>query len=151
MLLNGINYRILCNSLTTTARIIFESVVKSEQIEENYILGLCALIGGDFVFLPPSLKIYKVAPRIWKSSSFHSPVLSLYLRVKLFMPNLRILSVDSRHSLYLQLRKSIIENQISATEDDLIILGGLALQAEFGDFNEDVRKADKIVEISLNS
>lgn len=40
--------------------------------------------------------------------------------------------------LYLQLRKSILEKNILCTEDDLITLGGLALQAEIGDFNESV-------------
>jgi hypothetical protein len=38
----------------------------------------------------------------------------------------------------LQLRKSILENQILCTDDDLITLGGLALQSEIGDFKENV-------------
>lgn len=42
--------------------------------------------------------------------------------------------------LYLQLRKSVLEKQILCTEDDLILLGGLALQAEVGDFQENVSK-----------
>lgn len=41
-------------------------------------------------------------------------------------------SVESRHLLYLQLRKSILESQIMCNDDDLIHLGGLALQAEMG-------------------
>lgn len=47
-------------------------------------------------------------------------------------------SMESRHLLYLQLRKSVLEKQILCTEDDLILLGGLALQAEVGDFQENV-------------
>lgn len=42
-------------------------------------------------------------------------------------------SLESRHLLYLQLRKSILESQIQCTDADLIALGGLALQAEIGD------------------
>lgn len=125
---------------------VFESIVKSEQINENYILGLFALIGGDFVFLPKDLKIYKVAPQVWiqsttkkSSDEIKNPVFSLYLRVKLFLPTLRIISIESRHTLFLQLRKSILENHIVCTDDDLITLGGLALQAEVGDFQDDVR------------
>ena len=125
---------------------VFETIIKSEQIAENYILGLCALIGGDFVFLPKELKIYKVAPQVWIQSAtkkscdeIKNPVFSLYLRVKLFLPTLRIISVESRHTLFLQLRKSILENHIVCTDDDLITLGGLALQAEVSDFNDDVR------------
>lgn len=40
--------------------------------------------------------------------------------------------------MYLQLRKSVLEKQILCTADDLILLGGLALQAEVGDFQENV-------------
>lgn len=42
-------------------------------------------------------------------------------------------SLESRHLLYLQLRKSILESQILCADEDLIELGGLALQAEIGD------------------
>lgn len=42
-------------------------------------------------------------------------------------------SLQSRHLLYLQLRKSILESQILCDDADLIVLGGLALQAEVGD------------------
>lgn len=146
MLLNGRTYNIVCNPLGTNTRMVFEAIIKSEQISENYILGLCALIGGDFVFLPKDLKIYKVAPQVWIHSAtkksndeIKNPVFSLYLRVKLFLPTLRIISLDSRHTLFLQLRKSILENHIVCTDDDLITLGGLALQAEIGDFHDDVR------------
>lgn len=145
LLLNGRTYNIVCNPLATNTRFIFEAIVKSEQINENYILGLCALIGGDFVFLPLDLKVYKVAPQVWIQSAtkksgdeIKNPVFSLYLRVKLFLPNLRIMAVDSRHTLFLQLRKSILENHIVCTDDDLITLGGLALQAEVGDFQDEV-------------
>lgn len=131
---------------------MFETIVKSEQIQENYLLGVCALIGGDFVFLPMELKIYKVAPQVWIQSAtkksneeIKNPVFSLYLRVKLFLPTLRIISIESRHTLFLQLRKSILENHIICTDDDLITLGGLALQAEVGDFQEEVK-----VELFLN-
>lgn len=52
---------------------------------------------------------------------------------RVFFPNLiYFASVESRHLLYLQLRKSILESQIMCNDDDLIHLGGLALQAEMG-------------------
>ena len=60
LLLNGESLYISCNSMSTTAQQIFEAVLKSENYVENYFLGLCVLIGGDFVFIPGDLKIYKV-------------------------------------------------------------------------------------------
>ncbi|CRK95274.1 CLUMA_CG008699, isoform A [Clunio marinus] len=149
LLLNGRTYNISCNPLATTTQMIFEAIIKSEQIQENYILGLCALIGGDFVFLPMDLKVYKVAPQVWIQSTtkkandeIKNSIFSLYLRVKLFLPTLRIISIESRHTLFLQLRKSILENHIVCTDDDLITLGGLALQAEVGNFQDEMKQIE---------
>lgn len=50
-----------------------------------------------------------------------------------------VCSIDSRHLLYLQLRKSILECQILCNDDDIIQLGGLALQAEIGDFQHSMK------------
>lgn len=47
-------------------------------------------------------------------------------------------SLESRHLLYLQLRKSILESHILCNDEELISLGGLALQSEIGDFSESV-------------
>lgn len=92
------------------------------------------------------LKIYKCAPQMWIQGCSHNKktlpnenvTFTLYLRIKYFLPTLRMLTLDSRHTLYLQLRKSVLENHILCTDDDLITLGGLALQAEVGDFQEEV-------------
>lgn len=43
-------------------------------------------------------------------------------------------SKTSHHLIYLQLRKSVLEQQIICTMQDMIVLGGLALQAEIGDY-----------------
>lgn len=61
LLLNGKSIKITCNPAAATAQEIFETVIKCENFVENFFLGICALIGGDFVFLPPDLKIHKVS------------------------------------------------------------------------------------------
>jgi len=145
LLLNGHRLDITCNPTTTTAKQIFECVINSENYIENFFLGLCALIGGDFIFLPHDLKIYKVAPQVWinvdrKSTISVNSVFTLFLRIKFFLPTLRgVSSLESRHLLYLQLRKSILEGQVLCTDEDLVTLGGLALQAEVGEYVENVR------------
>uniref|UniRef100_A0A1B0CI30 GDPGP1-like N-terminal domain-containing protein n=1 Tax=Lutzomyia longipalpis TaxID=7200 RepID=A0A1B0CI30_LUTLO len=60
LLLNGHIIQILCNPVTTTTHDVFQAVMESEDCGENFFLGICALIGGDFVFLPLDLKIYKM-------------------------------------------------------------------------------------------
>ena len=69
--------------------------MRQENLAENYFLGICALVGGDFVFVPMDLKIYKVAPQIWiqpkklQSEIDGNCMFSLYIRIKLFLPTLR--------------------------------------------------------------
>uniref|UniRef100_A0A336LMW2 CSON002930 protein n=1 Tax=Culicoides sonorensis TaxID=179676 RepID=A0A336LMW2_CULSO len=148
LLINGTKVHLKCNPITVTARQVFEAVIKYEGVVENFFLGLCALIGGDFVFLPMDLKIYKVAPQVWinlQKKSITNEIVSfpLFVRIKFYLPTLRgISSLDSRHLFYLQLRKNVLEQQTLCTEDDLITLGGLALQAEIGDFKDFMRQIE---------
>ncbi|KAK4881258.1 hypothetical protein RN001_004577 [Aquatica leii] len=132
ILLNGQKLDITCNPNTTTAGQLFELIIQKEHIEENFMLGLSALIAGDFVFLPSDARICKAIGQGVSQSG-----LTLFVRVRFFLPNLRtIRSAPSRHLLYLQLRRSILEYQLPCTYSQLIDFGGLALQAEFGDFIE---------------
>lgn len=113
----------------------FQKIVQSENIEENFFLGLSILISGDFVFLPSDVKLHKVV------TSDPATKFTLFVRVRFFLPSLRgIRSHHSRHLLYLQLRRSLIENQLPCTVNHLCELGGLALQAEFGDFTSKVSR-----------
>lgn len=57
--LNGRNYKVHCGSATNASQIL-KCVLTAENSEENFFLGLCVLIGGDFVFLPSDMKIVKV-------------------------------------------------------------------------------------------
>lgn len=66
LLLNGRSMNITCDSTTTTVLQVLQAVVRTENFVENFFLGLCALIGGDLVFLPHDLKIYKVKSKFVK-------------------------------------------------------------------------------------
>lgn len=76
----------------------------SEGLEDNFTLGLAALLGGEFAFLPPETKLHKVAPAGWcgdsKKQTVPSYVFTLYLRVKFFMPSLRGVRYVSVVSLF---------------------------------------------------
>lgn len=96
------------------------------------MLGLSALIAGDFIFLPSDTRLSKVMMSGTSQSN-----LTLFLRVRFFLPNLRgVRGSQAKHLLYLQLRRSILEHQLPCSFSQLIELGGFALQAEFGDFSE---------------
>lgn len=100
LLLNGNIVQLVCNPNTVTTRHIVETVFRTENYEENYFLGLCVIIGGDFVFLPMDLKLYKVAAQGWTIASTKKDrwttgggkaidTLSLFIRIKFYLPTLR--------------------------------------------------------------
>lgn len=108
LLLNGRSIQVLCHAGTVNTRQILEAIFRVESYEENYFLGLCVIIGGDFVFMPMDLKVHKVAPQGWtvaaaaagsKKGGHHgrsavvvaeaNVTLSLFIRVKFFLPTLR--------------------------------------------------------------
>lgn len=112
-------------------------IIQKEHIEENFMLGLAALIAGDFVFLPSDTRICKAF-----HGNIHSVTPTLFVRVRFFLPSLRgIRSAQARHLLYLQLRRSILEHQLPCSFRQIIELNGLALQAEFGDYKEKVSQS----------
>lgn len=114
----------------------FQLIIQKELIEENFMLGLSALIAGDFVFLPSDTRICKAAV---VPATLQNVNLTLFLRVRFFLPSLRgVRGSQARHLLYLQLRRSILEHQLPCSFSQLIELNGFALQAEFGDFKERV-------------
>ncbi|GLV43630.1 yurt [Carabus blaptoides fortunei] len=133
IMLNGVKLEITCKPEMTTAGQLFEKIIHYEDIEENYFLGLSVLISGDFVFLPSDSKLSKILTADRGSDAR----LTLFVRVRFFLPSLRgIRSQQSRHLLYLQMRRSLLENQLPCTADQLCELGSLALQAEFGDYSQ---------------
>lgn len=95
LLLNGRTIVIRCNANTITAEQILRAVYQAECYEENYFLGLCIIIGGDFVFLPMDFKVHKVAPSSWTieppvaTTAANDASLSLFIRVKFYLPTLR--------------------------------------------------------------
>ncbi|XP_044258663.1 FERM and PDZ domain-containing protein 2-like [Tribolium madens] len=133
IMLNGQKVDVLCNPNTTTAGQLFEAIIQKEHIEENFMLGLSALIAGDFVFLPSDTRICKAV----QPGNLQNATLTLFMRVRFFLPSLRgIRGLQARHLLYLQLRRSILEHQLPCSFSQLIELDGLALQAEFGNYSE---------------
>ncbi|XP_063244322.1 tyrosine-protein phosphatase non-receptor type 13-like isoform X2 [Bacillus rossius redtenbacheri] len=143
IMLSGQKLDISCNGNSTTAKELFEVVVQSEGLEENFMLGLAVLLAGDFVFLPPDTKLCKVAPAGWsrpelkRTSGVPSCAFTVYVRVRLFLPSLRgIRRWEVKHALYLQLRRCMLEQHEDCALEEAAVLAGLALQAEFGDHNE---------------
>ncbi|XP_015439451.1 PREDICTED: uncharacterized protein LOC107194348 [Dufourea novaeangliae] len=142
IMLTGQRLEVTCDPQKVTAGDLFQAIVQAESLDENFTLGLAVLLAGDFAILPPETKLNKVAPPGWLSSGKNKGLLGLptsfmlYLRLRFFLPSLRgIRSWISKHLLYLQIRRCILEQQLVCPCPELINLTGLALQAEFGNYN----------------
>ncbi|XP_050459436.1 uncharacterized protein LOC126855631 isoform X1 [Cataglyphis hispanica] len=142
IMLTGQRVEVTCDPQKVTAGDLFQAIVQAESLDENFTLGLAVLLAGDFAILPPDTKLNKVAPPGWLSSGKSKSLLGLptsfmlYLRLRFFLPSLRgIRSWISMHLLYLQIRRCILEQQLVCPYSELINLTGLALQAEFGNYN----------------
>ncbi|XP_014477258.1 PREDICTED: uncharacterized protein LOC106745819 [Dinoponera quadriceps] len=142
IMLTGQRVEVTCDPQKVTAGDLFQAIVQAESLDENFTLGLAVLLAGDFAMLPPDTKLNKVAPPGWLSSGKSKGLLGLptsfmlYLRLRFFLPSLRgIRSWISKHLLYLQIRRCILEQQLVCPYPELINLTGLALQAEFGNYN----------------
>ncbi|KAJ8674656.1 hypothetical protein QAD02_010442 [Eretmocerus hayati] len=141
--LTGQRIEVTCDPQKVTAGELFQAIVQDEGLEENFTLGLAALLAGDFAMLPPEIKLNKVAPSGWLNSGKSRGLLGLptsfmlYMRLKFFLPSPRGLRTwISKHLVYLQIRRCILEHQLVCSLLQLINLTGLALQAEFGDYND---------------
>ncbi|XP_066594584.1 tyrosine-protein phosphatase non-receptor type 13-like [Prorops nasuta] len=142
IMLTGQRIEVTCDPQKITAGDLFKAIVQAEELEENFTLGLAVLLAGDFAMLPADTKLHKVAPPGWLSCNKNKGLLGLptsfmlYLRLRFFLPSLRgVRNWISKHLMYLQLRRCILEQQLMCSFPDLVNLIGLALQAEFGNHN----------------
>ncbi|KAK0174944.1 hypothetical protein PV327_008732 [Microctonus hyperodae] len=143
ILLSGQRIDVICDSRKTTAGELFQAIIRAEGLDDNFTLGLAALLAGDFVMLPSEIRLSKVSPPGWSTiDECKGPLcclptsFMLYLRQRFFLPSLRgIRNWISKHLLYLQIRRCILEQQLICTLNQLINLTGLALQAEFGNYS----------------
>ncbi|XP_070545261.1 tyrosine-protein phosphatase non-receptor type 13-like isoform X2 [Ptychodera flava] len=144
VLLNGQRLDLTCD-MATLGKELFDMVISHMALLEHHCFGLAYIKNGEYFFLEPDTKLYKVAPDGWRDDVRRSkstiPVLTftLFFRVKFYAENISILRHQiTRHQYYLQLRKDILEERTQSDEDTAFQLASLALQAEMGDYYEEV-------------
>ncbi|XP_045128434.1 tyrosine-protein phosphatase non-receptor type 13-like [Portunus trituberculatus] len=140
VLVAGNRLEVVCDPASTRVSHVLQAVHRTESLPLAEHLGLAVLGSGEFHFVAPQTKLYKVAPPGWKErhptkDGLMQDNFTLHLR---FMCYARLSSVEmtessSRHLLYLQLRHDLLEGRLLLPQDNLLQLAALALQAEFGD------------------
>ncbi|XP_078359591.1 tyrosine-protein phosphatase non-receptor type 13-like [Oculina patagonica] len=124
--------------VTSTTQALFDQVIKYLGLTEKFFFGLTQLQDGEHIFLDLDVKLAKYAPPKWKEEGKEpAEKFLLYFRVKFYVENITLISYQKTiHQFYLQLREDILSGQLYCHEEASFILGGLALQAETGDYNE---------------
>ncbi|XP_078284474.1 FERM and PDZ domain-containing protein 2 [Rhinoraja longicauda] len=121
---------------------VFDMVVAYTNLVEYFYFGLAYLKGKEFFFLDPFTKVHKAAPHGWKDPPKRKTAIvnfTLFLRIKFFVENFSIIQHSlTRHQYYLQLRKDILEEHLYCSDEPALLLGALALQAEFGEYVPEV-------------
>ncbi|XP_065356517.1 protein expanded isoform X2 [Calliphora vicina] len=109
---------------------------------DTELFGLAVLIDGEYMFADPESKLSKYGPKSWRSSHTHGldangrPLLELHFRVQFYIESPFMLKDETtRHNYYLQLKYNALQRDIPReyAEQSMILLAGLALQADLGD------------------
>ncbi|XP_008544441.1 protein expanded [Microplitis demolitor] len=121
------------------------------------LFGLAILSDGEYLFVDPESKLSKYAPKNWRSSHTYGldssgrPAFVLYFRVRYYIDTPLLLSDETtRHHYYLQLRDNVVRHgggveslhphhplHTPEIVSPLLVLAGLALQADMGDYSEE--------------
>ncbi|XP_054717458.1 tyrosine-protein phosphatase non-receptor type 13-like [Uloborus diversus] len=135
-LLNGEHIDVQCLP-STTGRQLYQLIADHLKLQERYLFGLAYEEGGEHVFLERKQHISETLRSSATSTSVVSPtVIKLNLRVKFFVEDTHLLRTHTlRHMFYLQLRKDFLDDDFYCETKSALLLGALALQAEFGEYN----------------
>ncbi|XP_062331496.1 tyrosine-protein phosphatase non-receptor type 13 isoform X2 [Osmerus eperlanus] len=133
---NGQSIVVKCD-VKSTGGDVFDMIVAHSNLVEHFYFGLAYIDDNEFFFLDNDTRISKVAPDSWKKVPTSTFV--LFFRVKFFVKDISLLSHKlTCHQYYLQLRKDLLEDRLACHEETGLYLGGLALQAEYGECRPEV-------------
>ncbi|XP_076073752.1 tyrosine-protein phosphatase non-receptor type 13-like isoform X3 [Mytilus galloprovincialis] len=140
VLLTGQKLEAMCDP-STTGQQLFEAVITHAELPEFFFFGLSYINDGEHFFIDGDTKLHKVAPEGWKDGwKGNMPPLTftVYLRMKFYPEHLGMLRHSvSRHQLYLQLRHDLLEERLLCNDEKTLALSGLAIQAEYGDYDQE--------------
>lgn len=130
-----------------------------QDMSDTDLFGLAVFQNGEYLFVDLESKLSKYAPKSWRSSHTHGldangkPLLELHLIVQFHVESPLLLHNEvGRHLYYLQLRQNM-RTRDALPAEVLLLLTGLALQAEYGDADtyedRDYFKVEEYAPLSL--
>ncbi|XP_039089598.1 FERM and PDZ domain-containing protein 2-like [Hyaena hyaena] len=140
VLLSGQCLEVKCD-IMSTAGAVFSAVTSFVNLGELTYFGLAYMKDKEFFFLDNETRLCKIAPEGWSEQpqKTSSNTFTLFLRIKFFVSCCaQLQNSQTRHQFYLQLRKDILEEKLYCNDETLLQLAVLALQAECGNYPEEV-------------
>ncbi|XP_018396311.1 PREDICTED: LOW QUALITY PROTEIN: protein expanded [Cyphomyrmex costatus] len=133
------------------------TLLSQQGMRDCELFGLAILSDGEYLFVDPENKLSKYAPKNWRNSHTYGldssgrPAFVLYFRVRFYIDTPLLLSDETtRHHYYLQLRDNVVRHgggveslhphhplHEPSIVTSLLVLAGLALQADLGDYSEE--------------
>lgn len=133
------------------------TLLSQQGMRDCELFGLAILSDGEYLFVDPENKLSKYAPKNWRNSHTYGldssgrPAFVLYFRVRFYIDTPLLLSDETtRHHYYLQLRDNVVRHgggveslhphhplHEPSIVTPLLVLAGLALQADLGDYSEE--------------
>ncbi|KAL0112757.1 hypothetical protein PUN28_012195 [Cardiocondyla obscurior] len=133
------------------------TILSQQGMRDCELFGLAILSDGEYLFVDPENKLSKYAPKNWRNSHTHGldssgrPAFVLHFRVRFYVDTPLLLSDETtRHHYYLQLRDNVVRHGGGVESlhphhplhepsiiTPLLVLAGLALQADLGDYSEE--------------
>ncbi|XP_059046582.1 protein expanded [Achroia grisella] len=112
-----------------------------QGMTDTDLFGLAIMQNGEYLFVDLESKLSKYAPKSWRSSHTHGldangkPLLELHLVVQFHVESPLLLHDEvGRYLYFLQMRHNV-RTRDALPAEVLLLLTGLALQAEYGDAN----------------
>ncbi|CAL1298392.1 unnamed protein product [Larinioides sclopetarius] len=134
-LLNGDSLDIECIP-SVTGKQLYQAVAEHLKLRERYLFGLAYMYGEEHIFIDKKQRIFDLLHSCLALS--RNRVL-IHLRVKFYLNDIHLMRTPSlRHLYYLQLRNDFLEGNYCCDNSLALSIGGLALQAEFGDYDSSV-------------
>ncbi|XP_052393234.1 tyrosine-protein phosphatase non-receptor type 13 isoform X3 [Carassius gibelio] len=141
VLLNGQKLELCCD-VKAVCKDVLDMVVAHIGLVEHHLFSLAYLKDDEFYFVEPDAKLSKVAPDGWKDDPRKKKMdvnFNLFLRIKFFQDDINLIQhTMTKHQYYLQLRKDILEERVRCDLENAMILASLALQAEIGDYQNEL-------------
>ncbi|KAG8193986.1 hypothetical protein JTE90_013680 [Oedothorax gibbosus] len=115
---------------SVTGKQLYQAVSDHLKLREQYLFGLAYMHGNEHIFIDRKQPMLDL---LHSCSAISRDKIQMHFRVKFYLDDIHLMRTPTlRHLYYLQLRRDFLDGNFYCDDNTALVLGGLALQAEFG-------------------